>query len=103
MAVPVKKITGYDQEETTHLAVADTIALGKADAGLGIRAAGRSAGLDFVPLTSERYDLVIPQQVWKLPATKTSPWCSPLSKIEELIRFLGGYDDTETGRETRLP
>ena len=36
------------------------IAGGGADAGLGVRAAARARGLDFVPLFEERYDLVIP-------------------------------------------
>jgi molybdate-binding protein len=103
MAVPVKQIAGFDREETTHLAVADAIALDQADTGLGIRAAGRSTGLDFIPLTSERYDLVIPQRVWKLPTTKALVAVVRSAKLKESIRFLGGYDDAETGRETRLP
>lgn len=54
-------IAGYEREEYTHLAVAAAVASGTADAGLGIRAAARALQLDFVPLTHERYDLVIPQ------------------------------------------
>ncbi len=90
MAVPAKKITGYDWEETTHLTVADAIALGKADAGLGICAAGRSTGLDFIPLTSERYDLVIPQRVWKLPAAKALVAVVRSVKLKSLSAFWGG-------------
>ena len=55
-------IQGYDSEEYTHLAVAATVASGRADCGLGIKAAALALDLDFVPLYKERYDLVIPME-----------------------------------------
>jgi molybdate-binding protein len=103
LGIETKNISGYDQEEQTHLAVADAVALGKVDVGLGILAAGRSVALDFVPLTRERYDLVIPRSIWRLPSTKALVAVVNSVKLKESIRFLGGYDDAETGRETRLP
>jgi putative molybdopterin biosynthesis protein len=54
-------IKGYHNEEYTHLAVAASIASGRADCGLGIEAAAQALDLDFIPLFQERYDLVIPQ------------------------------------------
>ena len=55
-------INGYGREEFTHLAVAAAIATGRADCGLGIQAAAAALKLDFLPLFSERYDLVIPEE-----------------------------------------
>jgi len=55
-------IHGYGREEFTHLAVAAAVATGRADCGLGIQAAAAALQLDFLPLFSERYDLVIPQE-----------------------------------------
>ncbi len=52
-------IAGYGREEPTHLAVAAAIASGRADCGMGVLAAARAFGLDFVPVTSEPYDLVL--------------------------------------------
>lgn len=49
---------GYDTQEPSHTAVAQAVASGTADAGLGIEAAAREKGLDFVPLVQERYHLV---------------------------------------------
>lgn len=49
------KITGYEQEEFTHQAVAATIAAGAADAGLGLRAAAAQFKLHFIPLAVETY------------------------------------------------
>ncbi|NDJ76551.1 MAG: molybdopterin biosynthesis protein [Chloroflexi bacterium] len=60
-------ISGYDREEYTHLAVAAAVASGSADCGLGIRNAALALHLDFIPVTHERYDLVIPKQYVDLP------------------------------------
>lgn len=48
-------ISGYREEEFTHLAVAVSVAAGRADAGFGVHAAAARFGLDFVPLQRERY------------------------------------------------
>jgi len=57
-----EKITGYGQEEYTHIGIASAVASGRADCGLGIAAAAMAYGLDFIPLFYERYDLVIDQR-----------------------------------------
>lgn len=49
---------GYAHTEPSHAAVAQAVAAGQVDAGLGIAAAAQGAGLDFVPLADERYHLV---------------------------------------------
>jgi putative molybdopterin biosynthesis protein len=51
-------LQGYERQEPSHTAVAQAIASGAADAGLGIEAAAREKGLDFMPLVQERYHLV---------------------------------------------
>lgn len=71
------RIRGYQHEEFTHLAVAATVAAGKADAGYGIRAAGAQYGLDFVPLVTERYLLAA------RPETGTS---APFRALADLLR-----------------
>lgn len=90
-------IRGYDHELDTHLAVASTIAQGKADTGLGIEAAALSYGLDFLPLFRERYDLVIPEPNYH------SKLFAPLLKIissdefKNIVDRTGGYDTSQTG------
>jgi putative molybdopterin biosynthesis protein len=44
--------------QPSHAAVAQAVASGQADAGLGTQSAALSAGLGFVPLVQERYQLV---------------------------------------------
>ncbi len=90
-------INGYQRTAQGHLAVADTIALGLADAGIGVRSAAEARGLDFVSLGQERYDFVIPNHFLDLPMvqafieTLKQPW--PRRQVEAL----GGYDVSPMG------
>src|SRR5215469_12469390 len=59
LGLTASSIEGYAREEPTHLAVAAAITSGRADTGMGIMAAARAFGLDFVPVTREPYDLVV--------------------------------------------
>ena len=49
------RIAGYDNEETTHGAVAALIAGNQADVGFGVHAAAAQYRLDFIPVCTERY------------------------------------------------
>ncbi|WP_300611292.1 molybdopterin biosynthesis protein [Trebonia sp.] len=95
------EVSGYAREEPTHLAVAAAIASGRGDAGLGITAAARAFGLDFVPVTWEPYDLVV------APGALESPLLEPLWSLLRADRFqaavteLGGYSAKEMGRRIR--
>jgi molybdate transport repressor ModE-like protein len=54
-SIDATSLRGYATEEFTHLAVAATVAAGKADAGFGLEAAARQFKLGFVPVAEERY------------------------------------------------
>jgi putative molybdopterin biosynthesis protein len=92
------RIRGYERQEFTHLAVAAAVASGAADCGLGILAAARALGLDFVPLFRERYDLVIPQEHYE------SDLLRPLLEVIRSVDFsaqveaLGGYEAGQMGQ-----
>ena len=49
------KVTGYDQFEYTHTAVAAQIATGMADVGFGVKAAAARFNLRFIPVTEDYY------------------------------------------------
>ena len=90
-------ITGYDREEYTHLGVAAAVASGTADAGLGVRAAARALDLDFVPVTWERYDLVIPRE--EAEGELLAPLLGLLhdNAFQSAVDALPGYDVREMG------
>ena len=64
------RIRGYRDTESSHAAVAQAIASGQADAGMGIEAAARARGLDFVPLVVEDYHLVCLKSALDEPAVQ---------------------------------
>ena len=96
-----ESITGYEREEPTHLAVAAAIAAGRSDAGMGVRAAARAFGLDFVPVAQEPYDLVLERESLELPLLQ--PFWALLEDpaFRRSVETLGGYDTAETGRRIR--
>jgi molybdate transport repressor ModE-like protein len=57
--IAAEEVRGYGTEEYTHVAVAATVAAGRADAAFGVRAAAAQLGLGFVPAVRERYWLAI--------------------------------------------
>jgi molybdate transport repressor ModE-like protein len=54
-----ESLSGYDNEEITHSAVAALVAGRQADAGFGLEAASAQFGVDFVPVATERYFLAV--------------------------------------------
>ncbi|MGE7603416.1 substrate-binding domain-containing protein [Peribacillus sp. NPDC097675] len=90
-------LKGYEQEETNHLSVASAISAGMADVGVGIEKAAKIVGVDFVPLITERYDLVIlktpknEQVIQSLKEILTS------TSFQSEINSLGDYDTSRTG------
>jgi putative molybdopterin biosynthesis protein len=91
------QISGYEREVATHSEVAQAIAEGQADVGLGIETAAVAYHLGFIPLTTERYDLVMPDAVCRTaPAQALAGWLNT-EEIKSAIAGMGGYDIKETG------
>ena len=91
------QIRGYGREEYTHLAVAVAVQSGAADCGLGIAAAARALGLDFIPLENERYDLVIPRIYYESETLRPLLDLVRGQKLRQVIAGLAGYDVTHMG------
>jgi molybdenum cofactor synthesis domain-containing protein len=91
-------IRGYETEEFTHMAVAVQVLQGGADAGLGILAAARALGLDFVPVATERYDLCIPEA--HLGDRRVRALLETLEDgaFRQAVLALGGYDVSPMGK-----
>ena len=93
-------LEGYDVEETTDIVLANAIAGGDANVVVGIFAAASSIGLDFVPLTTEQYDLVIPDHIWPRPETQSLVEIVRSPRFKKAVSTLGGYDLSATGEHT---
>lgn len=93
--IAARRIQGYRHTEPSHAAVAQAIAAGQADAGLGIEAAARARGLDFVPLVVEDYHLVCLKSALDEPAVRAL--CTVLQGADWLrqLHQLPGYQAAE--------
>ena len=98
LGIDADDIRGYDREEYTHLAVAAAVAGGRADVGLGILSAANAMGLDFVPLLSEQYDLVIPSQHYESDAVQFVLGVVRGEAFRGEVDALGGYGTATMGR-----
>ncbi len=92
-------VRGYDRLVSTHFEVARAIAQRHAEVGIGIRSAAQQFNLDFVPLQTARYDLVVPKSYLKSHPTLTHLFETLASRpFRKEIEALGGYDTSETGK-----
>jgi putative molybdopterin biosynthesis protein len=92
-------INGYLLEEYNHLGVAVAVDSGKADVGLGINAAAKALGLDFIPLFYENYDLIIPNDVYYSENFKPVLDAMVNSDFRSRVQTLPGYDISCMGIE----
>ncbi len=92
-----RRIKGYSRMEYTHLAVAAAVKGGAADAGLGILAAARALGLDFIPLFRERYDLVVPLEYYESDVLAPVLDVIHSDRFRSAVEALGGYDTSIMG------
>jgi molybdate transport repressor ModE-like protein len=90
-------IKGYQRTEPSHSAVAQAIASGSADAGLGIAAAAAAHGLHFLPLVQESYHLVCLKSALDAPALQSlrqllqsSAWTGALAQLSGYTPELSG-------------
>ena len=90
-------IYGYEREEFTHLAVAAAVAGDVVDVGMGVLSAAQALGMDFVPLSTERYDLAIPKQYYESPLLEPVLSLIRSDDFKRKVDALGGYDTTTTG------
>ena len=93
-----ESIQGYDREEYTHLAVAAAVAGGRVDVGLGILSAANAMELDFVPLLSEQYDLVIPTEHYESERMQFVLSVIRSAGFRTEVDALGGYDTSTMGQ-----
>lgn len=92
-------LQGYESQEPSHAAVAQAVASGRADAGLGIEAAAREKNLDFVPLIEERYHLVCLKSELETAAVQSLRSMLQSAAWQQALGALPGYrsDGAQSG------
>lgn len=78
--------------------LAAAIRAGKADCGIATRAAAKSAGLDFVPLLWENFDLLMRQRSYFRPPVQALIGFLGNKRLKQRAAELSGYDATPAGQ-----
>jgi molybdate-binding protein/DNA-binding XRE family transcriptional regulator len=95
--IPSTEIQGYDHDASGHMAAAWEVRTGAADCCIATRAAARVFGLGFLPLVSERYDLVVNKKFLDMPAIQNLLDTLSRSRFRRELEGLGGYDARTAG------
>ena len=98
LGINVGDVLGYENDEYTHMSVAVAVLSGRADAGLGIKAAANALGLDFIPIITESYDLIIPERFFESPKVQVLLDTIATDAFKERVLALGGYGVEKTGQ-----
>lgn len=95
--IDTRKVQGYSRVAYGHLAAAYCVAGQEADVCLATRSAARAFGLDFIPLHSERYDLVMRRKTAEQPAVRAFLDVLQRATLRRKLEVLAGYDTSKTG------
>lgn len=85
------QIEGYASTQPSHAAVAQAVASGQADVGLAAASAARAAGLGFMPLLQERYQLVCLKSALDTPAVLALRQLLATPAWQQTLLRLPGY------------
>ena len=99
LGLDASAVRGYEHEEFTHMAVAVDVLSGRADVGLAIYAAAKALGLDFIPVTTERYDLAIPEAYFNDARMQLLLEVVRSADFQAKVLRLGGYQVERAGQE----
>ena len=90
-------ISGYENEEFTHMSVAVAVLSGSVDVSLGIYAAAKALNLDFISVVTEQYDLVIPEEHFETENIQILLEIINSRTFKKRVETLGGYSTEKTG------
>jgi putative molybdopterin biosynthesis protein len=91
-------VKGYSHEEYTHMGVAASVANGAADVGLGIHSAAVALNLDFVPVSTEQYDLLTTREFLESEMMNALLAVIRSDEFKSTVLAMGGYDLSDTGK-----
>jgi len=92
------KIQGYDVEFSRHMDAGLAVSTQRADATIGIRAVANILGLDFLPLSWERYDFLIREEHFFSEGIQLFLSLLRDPAYLRLAHKFDGYDMSETGK-----
>lgn len=98
LGIAGNRIPGYDDTVSTHLEVGLKILRRQAHAGIATKATAQLLGLEFIPLTQERFDILIPKERFFSPGIQTLLEIAGSRQFRKSVDAMGGYDTSASGR-----
>lgn len=97
-----RAVSGWDNTELTHAAVAAYVASGMADVGIGVQTAAQRFGLHFIPLLRERYFFAVPAGALHSEALRPVLGVLRSPAFRARVAALKGYEAAQTGQVLTL-
>jgi excisionase family DNA binding protein len=91
-------ITGYENEVYTHFEVGLSLVSDEADVGIASAAVAKILDLNFQPLISERFDMILDKNTFFQPVVQTFIETLQSEKFKNHVGKIGNYDFKNTGR-----
>ena len=91
-------IDGYDNEAYTHLEVGLSILSNEADAGVATIAVSQLLGLPFIPITRERFDMILDQRTFFQGGVQTLMEVLRSDSFRGRAARFGNYDFKDSGK-----
>ncbi|HVP94996.1 MAG TPA: molybdopterin biosynthesis protein [Methanoregulaceae archaeon] len=95
--VDAETIDGYFHEVTSQEAVAEAIRDEFADAGICTSGVAKAAGLCFVPVINEQYELAVRTESFNDPMVRSLVMAIQSTSFRRFLESTGGYDISRTG------
>lgn len=97
MQIPFHAVKGFDRIVKNHHHVAEAVVTGIADVGISTASVAATFGLEFIPLHSSRYDLVILNEYLGEAPVQQLLGTLGHRLVHSQLEVLGGYDTSKTG------
>jgi excisionase family DNA binding protein len=96
--IPAAGIAGYQDEVYTHIEVGLAVLSGQADTGIATAAVSSLLGLDFIPITKERFDMILDQSVFFQKGVQALMEALNSDLFRRRVQNMGSYDFRSAGR-----
>ncbi|NTW06577.1 MAG: helix-turn-helix domain-containing protein [Syntrophaceae bacterium] len=91
-------ISGYENEVYTHFEVGLSIISGEADVGIASAAVAKILDLNFQPLVSERFDMILDKSTFFQPAIQAFIETLQSNQFRNRVEKIGNYNFKDAGR-----
>ena len=98
LQISTSKINGYEREVYTHFEVGLSILSKEADVGIATIAVSKLLGLPFIPITQERFDMLLDQSTFFEKGIQVFIEILNSKEFRNGVERLGSYDFKNSGK-----